>query len=253
MPWSIAEVARMSGTTPRTLRHYHDIGLLAPAQIGGNGYRYYEREQLERLQQILLLREMGLGLRQIAEVLEGQQDPLASLRSHLDWLRNETDRLARLQRTVERTILDLEGGISMTDQDLFHGFSQQQYEVEVVSRFGDAAREHIDTAKGRTRDWQRDDFLEAQRGFADILHRLAAVRAAGHAPETEEAISIIADHYSWVTQFWTPDSVAYSGLADLYAEDERFRQQIEEVQVGLTEFLRSAMHGYAKRQLDVSD
>ncbi len=59
--WSIAEVARMSKVTSRTLRHYDDVGLLRPAYVGSNGYRYYEQEQLLRLQQILLLRELGLG------------------------------------------------------------------------------------------------------------------------------------------------------------------------------------------------
>lgn len=66
MAWSITAVAKMSGVTSRTLRHYDEIGLLPPAWIGGNGYRYYEDEQLLRLQQILVLRELGVGLSEIA-------------------------------------------------------------------------------------------------------------------------------------------------------------------------------------------
>ncbi|MFG1616830.1 MerR family transcriptional regulator [Nonomuraea wenchangensis] len=77
MAWSIAEVARMSGVTSRTLRHYHEIGLLEPARIGGNGYRHYEEDQLLRLQQILVLREMGLGLAEIKEIVDRHTDPLA--------------------------------------------------------------------------------------------------------------------------------------------------------------------------------
>jgi DNA-binding transcriptional MerR regulator len=80
--FSIAEVARMSRVTSRTLRHYDDIGLLAPAFVGANGYRYYEQEQLLRLQQVLLLRELGLGLGAIAEVLAGERDQVAALRQH---------------------------------------------------------------------------------------------------------------------------------------------------------------------------
>ncbi|MFC4002552.1 MerR family transcriptional regulator [Prauserella oleivorans] len=67
MAYSIAHVARLAKVTSRTLRHYDEIGLLPPAYLGGNGYRYYEEEQLLRLQQILVLRELGLGL----EKLEG--------------------------------------------------------------------------------------------------------------------------------------------------------------------------------------
>ncbi|MFI1257366.1 MerR family transcriptional regulator, partial [Streptomyces netropsis] len=65
MAWSIADVARMSGVTSRTLRHYDEIGLLPPAWIGSNGHRYYEEADLLRLQQILLMRELDLGLREI--------------------------------------------------------------------------------------------------------------------------------------------------------------------------------------------
>lgn len=65
MAWPIAEVARMSGVTARTLRHYDEIGLLPPARIGTNGHRYYEERQLLRLQQILVLRTLGLGLPEI--------------------------------------------------------------------------------------------------------------------------------------------------------------------------------------------
>ena len=64
----------MSGVTSRTLRHYHEIGLLDPAYVGANGYRYYEVEQLLRLQQILLLRELGVGLGEIADAI-GQPWP----------------------------------------------------------------------------------------------------------------------------------------------------------------------------------
>src|ERR1044072_9902791 len=82
MAWSIAQVAKMSKVTSRTLRHYDDIGLLPPARVGSNGYRYYEREQLLRLQQILLLRELGLDLATIGKVVDGQNDPIDALRQH---------------------------------------------------------------------------------------------------------------------------------------------------------------------------
>ena len=66
--WSIQEIAKLAGTTSRTLRHYDDIGLLTPSDIGTNGYRRYDTAALVRLQRILLLRELGLSLPQIAEI-----------------------------------------------------------------------------------------------------------------------------------------------------------------------------------------
>lgn len=96
MAWPIAEVARMSGVTARTLRHYDEIGLLPPARIGTNGHRYYEERELLRLQQILVLRALGLGLTEIGRVLAAQIDELAALRGHHRRLLAERDRLDAL-------------------------------------------------------------------------------------------------------------------------------------------------------------
>ena len=70
---TVKQVARLSGVSVRTLHHYDEVGLLKPACVGGNGYRYYGREELLRLQQILFHRELGFSLEEIARVL-GKRD-----------------------------------------------------------------------------------------------------------------------------------------------------------------------------------
>jgi DNA-binding transcriptional MerR regulator len=80
--WSIAELAKLSRVSSRTLRHYDQVGLLPPAYTGHNGYRHYTQPELLRLQRILLLRELGLGLETIGQVLDGQADQLGALNVH---------------------------------------------------------------------------------------------------------------------------------------------------------------------------
>ena len=111
--WSIQEVARLAGTTSRTLRHYDDVGLVPPSRIGANGYRYYDEAALLRLQRVLLLRELGLGIPAIADVIAGQRDDCEALRRQLAQLRQEQERLARqiprrlhrLHEFLERQVL----------------------------------------------------------------------------------------------------------------------------------------------------
>ena len=81
MEWSIQDVVKTTGTTSRTLRHYGDLGLLPPSRAGANGQRYYDRDAMVRLQRILLLRELGLSLSAIAEVLSQQADVASALRA----------------------------------------------------------------------------------------------------------------------------------------------------------------------------
>src|SRR6476660_49972 len=99
---SIAEVARLAGVTSRTLRHYDAVGLLTPARTDHAGRRWYEQPQLLRLQQILLLRRLGLGLDAIAGVLAVQtpEGTVAALRRHREQLTGERRRLGRLIRFV---------------------------------------------------------------------------------------------------------------------------------------------------------
>nr|BFF09472.1 hypothetical protein GCM10025699_07750 [Microbacterium flavescens] len=125
--WSIQQIAKIAGTTSRALRHYGDIGLLPASRIGSNGYRYYDQAALVRLQRILLLRELGLGSPQIADVLGREASEAHALESHLAWLRQEQDRLARQVASVESTITALRGGERLMAENMFDGFDHTQY------------------------------------------------------------------------------------------------------------------------------
>lgn len=126
MNWSIQQVARMSGVTARTLRYYDEIGLLNPARIGANGYRYYEREQLLRLQQILLLRALGLDLSTIGQVIATERDPAETLQRHHRELLSEREDLDGLAATVAATIHHLEGGTDMPAENLFENMTPER-------------------------------------------------------------------------------------------------------------------------------
>jgi DNA-binding transcriptional MerR regulator len=110
MERSIVDVARLAGTTSRTLRHYGEVGLLEPTRVGANGYRYYDDEALVRLQRILLFRQLGLGIPLIGDVLAGARDDGQALRTHLEVLEEERDRLARQIASVRSTLQKLEEG-----------------------------------------------------------------------------------------------------------------------------------------------
>jgi DNA-binding transcriptional MerR regulator/ADP-ribose pyrophosphatase YjhB (NUDIX family) len=116
----------MSGVTARTLRYYDEIGLLNPARIGANGYRYYEREQLLHLQQILLLRALGLDLSTIGEVIATERDPAETLQRHHRELLSEREHLDGLAATVAATIHHLEEGTDMPAENLFENMTPER-------------------------------------------------------------------------------------------------------------------------------
>ena len=128
MSWSVQQLANVSGVTARTLRYYDEIDLLRPARVGANGYRHYEREQLLRLQQILLYRELGLNLTTIADVIDDEHDPVEALGDHHRRLADEAERLGRLTKTVAATIRHLREGTDMPMADMFRAMTPERAE-----------------------------------------------------------------------------------------------------------------------------
>lgn len=246
--WSIAELARESGVSSRTLRHYHAIGLLPPAWTAGSGRRFYGREQLLRLQRILLLRELGLSLDVIGRILamSGDADAIGVLTQHRDWLVAERDRLERLTHTVESTIENLRQGGEMTPKQVFEGFEHNPYEAEARERWGDAA---VDDSRARMRDWTPEQAEAARTGHTRVHEGLAPLRAAGVAVADERVQALVALHHETVSLFWTPDAAAYRCLARMYLDDERFRQAVGGGDRALVEYLRDAMEVYADTRL----
>lgn len=252
MDWSIQEVARLAGTTSRTLRHYDDIGLLEPARVGSNGYRYYDRAALVRLQRILLLRELGLGLPAIAEVLDGQREESRALAGHLEWLRQEQDRLARQVASVEKTIEALEGGEQIMAKDMFDGFDHTRYREEVEQRWG------ADAYAAGDRWWRgmRDDERQAWKVRTAALGRdWAAAAESGIAPESAEAQELARRHVEWLTGVpGTPAAASGGdvkgyviGLGEMYVADERFAANYGG-EAGAA-FVRDALRTFAEANL----
>ena len=249
----ITEVARASGVSSRTLRHYDAIGLLRPAHLGPNGYRFYGDEELARLQRILLLRELGLGLDEIKAVVDEGSDPLDALRRHRDELERRRGELDALLATIDRTITTWQKGQTMSADELFAGFDPQRqaaYEQELVDRYGDDVRATIDESKRRTAGWQPRDYVAVQEEFASIDLRMAQLIETGAVPGDASVQGIIGEHYEIVASFWTPDAEHYAGLGRLYVDHPGFRARYDAVHPGLAEFLRDAMAVYAETVLN---
>src|SRR5512146_2001246 len=116
--FTVKQLSRLAGVTPRTLHHYDAIGLLKPSRVGQNGYRYYGPEALLRLQQILFYRELDMPLEDIKRLMARRGfDELKALEGHRDALSQRLARLNRLIQTVDKTILHLKGKAAMDDRD----------------------------------------------------------------------------------------------------------------------------------------
>ncbi len=242
----------MSGVSSRTLRHYDEVGLLPPAGVASNGYRFYEQRDLLRLQQILVLRELDLGLRDIGEILDQQHDPVQALLAHHERLLQEQDRLGRVAATVARTIDELtttEGQPGMTNinrpENLFEGFDPTQYDEEARERWP----QQWEQSKQFTGTLSAADTDRLQREQTAAMIRMAELMSAGVDVGDAVVQTEIDAAYQTICQMWTPNAAAFKNLGKMYVDDARFTTTYDKIAPGLAEYYRDAMSTYADAKL----
>lgn len=253
MEWPIAEVARMSGVTARTLRHYDEIGLLPPERIGTNGHRCYGERQLLRLQQILVLRELGVGLPEIGRILAEQVDELEALRGHRSRLLAERDRLGALVRTVSRTITELEqsrkGGGHMIrinrPENLFEGVRPSLYE-EILRDFP----EHAEVVRQRTAAMSEEETEAGHRRRTAQMIRLAELMAAGLPVDADEVLAEVGARYQALTELRAVPAEEFRAMGRSCVENASWRAAYEAIAPGLAAYQRDAIEAYATARLD---
>jgi DNA-binding transcriptional MerR regulator len=252
---TVKQVAKLSGVSVRALHHYDEIGLLKPASVGANGYRYYGREELLRLQQILFHRELGLSLAEIGRVLDAEGfDKVAALKAHRRKLKAETERYRQLMRTIDETLAALEGDAKMDDKAMYRGFDPERqagYEAELVEKHGPAMQKNIDDAKAGMAAWKQADF-DAMQAKADAIEAGMAKALVDGLPVDSGAVTaLMRRQHAWIGKSWNKPAPAqaFAGLGEMYVGDPRFRDRYDGRQPGLAEYMAAAMASFADREL----
>lgn len=242
MAYTVKAVADIAGISVRALHHYDAIGLLKPADLSAAGYRLYSRADLERLQQILLFRELGFALGDIREVIERPGfDRDQALRKHRQLLVERRDRLTALIESVDRTLTTMERGGTMDEKSMFDGFDQSRYEEEARQRWGrtDAYKESTRRAKLYT----KDDWTAIKAEWGAIESGLAALMDGS--PADPAVQTLVERHRRLITdRFYDCTLEIYRGLAEMYVADDRFAAHYEAIRPGMAGFMRAAMLAY---------
>ena len=252
MEYSIQELSRLSGVTTRTLRWYDQIGLLKPSRVAESGYRYYGEAEVDRLQDILYYRALGVELARIKECLDDPSfDRLTALRNHLAALEAERERLEQLIRSVKDTIGVEERNEIMSDEQKFEAFKQRTiahneevYGEEIRAKYGD---KEVDEANAAVMNLTREQYQEWTNLGREIQERLEAAVRAGLSPESEEGKELCALHRRWLTIAGNRyDPAKHRGIAELYVMDERFTAYYDKQVSGCARFLRDAVIHWVK-------
>jgi DNA-binding transcriptional MerR regulator len=245
--YRVKDVARLARVTVRTLHHYDEIGLLRPSSRTESGYRLYGEDDLHRLHQILLWRELGFPLEEVRRILD---DPHFDRKKAL--LEQRTELVARGRRTeamirsVDLALESLKGENTMDAKELFEGFDPADYEDEARERWGES--EAYRESARRTGRYKEQDWKRMKEESNAILENLAARMREGAAADDAGVVELAEQHRLHIDRWFYPCSrKMHEGLAGLYVGDDRFKANLERHGEGLAQFLADAIRANAAR------
>ncbi len=249
MEYTVQKLGKLAGISTRTLRYYDEIDLLKPARINSSGYRIYGKEEVDRLQQILFYKELGVSLEDIKEIMTSPDfDSSTALAEHRQKLLERREQLNLLIANVEKTIAMKEGRITMMDKEKFEGFKQkmideneEKYGKEVREKYGEEAVEKSNKA---FKNMTAEQYQQFEQLGVDVLETLKKAVATGD-PAGELAQKTADLHKQWLTFAWGQYSKeAHAGVAQMYVDDERFTAYYDKEVSGGAAFLRDAVWIY---------
>ncbi len=251
MTYTVQQLAKLSGVTVRALHHYDAIGLLRPGGRTDAGYRLYGPAELERLQQILFLRELDFPLEEISALLDSPDfNREQALMQQRDLLNQRIQRLQRLLGTLERTLQDMKGEIDMSDKEKFEGFKQEmidknekQFGAEARAKYGD---DTVNKSNAKFMGMSREQYARMEALTQELNDTLKAAFAQGD-PASDLAQRACELHKQWLSFFWESYSrEAHLGITQMYVDDPRFTEYYDKIAPGCAEFLRDAVKIYCK-------
>jgi DNA-binding transcriptional MerR regulator len=243
MDMTVGEIARIAGVSVRTLHHYDAVGLVSPARRSEAGYRLYGPADVERLQEVLFFRELGLPLADILRLLDEPSDRAAVLARQRGMLQRWAERIAAMIEAVDAAVEARRKGTTMTNEEMlgvFGDFDPAEYAGEAEERWGgtDAYRE----SARRTAGYTKDDWERMARESAGIDAAFVALMEAGAPPDGPEACEVAERHRAHISAWFyecTPE--IHAGLGQMYVADERFRERIDRTVPGLAAYMSEAI------------
>lgn len=242
---SIAEVAILSGVTVRTLHYYDDIGILKPCKLTKSGYRVYDSDSLKRLQQILLWREMGFSLKEIAAILNGDGYlSINALKEQKIVLESKRNRIESMIALVEQ-IMKGERDMSFREFDMTEiEKSRERYSEEAKKRYGNT--KEYKQSQERTKGYSKNDWVIIQGEADKIFDKFAS------AMETDvsgsDITAMVLEWQAHITKYYydCSDEILL-GLAELYVQDDRFKENIDKKKEGLAQFMSESIKTYCAK------
>ena len=240
---TVKEVSRITGLSVRALHHYDTIGLLKPTQVTEAGYRLYDDAALEKLYMILVFKELGLSLKEIAEILHAlDYDRNRILEAQIKLMQARVD---KLQNRISLAKGMLTIGVKYMDFEGFDPKKMDEFSTQAKALYGktDAYKEFEQKSANRTTQQEKD--LGAQ--VMDFFARLGKMRPCD--PGCQEALDWAKELQDFFTaNYYTCTPRILGTLAESYAGGGSMTENIDKVGgAGTGAFAKEVINLYIRK------
>lgn len=248
--YTIKKLATLAHISTRALRYYDEIDLLKPTSYTDSEYRLYDNDAVDRLQHILFYKAMGISLKTIKDILDGEDfNPEEALLHHKASLEKEKVRLETLIHTIDKTLSNMKGDYDMTDKEKFEGLKEKMIS-EHEEKYGEESRElygdKVDASIKKIRGMSEKEMNDLDALAIEMQNAFIEAYEIGD-PTTELSMKACDMHKEWLSHYWNFYSKeAHLGLVTMYVEDERFKTYYDKLKEGLSDFMLKAMKEYLK-------
>lgn len=219
---TVHQVSELAGVSIRTLQYYDRIGLLPAAGHTEAGYRLYNDAALERLQQIMLFRELEFPLQEIKEILGSPDfDRGKALRQQIELLELKKQHIENLISLARKVSNGEEETVSFSE---FDKTKMEQYAAGAKAKWGGTPEftEYERKYEGRS----EDDKLDAGKGLMKVFEKFGEIRTGD--PRSDEAQELVKELQDYISgNFYKCSKEVLSGLGKMYAAGGEFTENID--------------------------
>ena len=237
---TVHEVSKLTGVSIRTLHYYDRIGLLHPTETTLSGYRLYDDTALERLQCILLFRELQFPLKEIKRILDSPNfDRDKALDQQIALLELRKERLGELidlAREIRRT------GVKKLDFTAFDTKKLEEYAQQAKENWGntEAYQEYEEKSRGKS----KDEVQERNRRLMELFQGFA--KLSDQTPDSAAVQEQVKKLQMYITEhFYTCTKEILRGLGTMYGTGGEMTENIDRAsQIGTAKFAAEAIRFY---------
>lgn len=236
--WKVGEVAELAGLTIRTLRYYDQICLFSPSQYTESGHRLYTKADLERLQPILSLKQMGMSLEEIQLLLSNPEEQTVA-----EILQTQISRVKKEIEVQQKLVAELENALSAAHSNRTLSISELTKLMEALKMNKEKyfSKQQLDTIESRYENADKQLLKQAEQEFNGLIKEIRLEKEKGASP-SDKKVQDLAKKWNDIVNAFSEDDRTFRKQAEHFHAENPGNELQYEIDGELYQFINKALN-----------